>query len=110
MLAQTVDKLTAGMFTAKGTTYSDFSDVKAPSGAVYAGNSATSYKAIQLRTDKSNSGIVTTASGGKVTKIVLKWNSNTNSKRTIDVYGKNSAYSKATELYSTSTQGTKIGS
>lgn len=112
LLAQTVDKLTAGLFPAKGTQYADFSGVTATSSAVYAGNSANNSGAIQLRSDKSISGIVTTASGGKVSKIVLDWKSNTATGRTIDVYGKSSAYKSAADLYSSSsdTQGTLIGS
>ena len=112
LLAQTVDRLTADMFPATGTTYVDFSGKTAPSGADYAGNSATSYEAIQLRSKNNNSGIVTTTSGGKVTKIVLEWNTNTKSGRTIDVYGKKLAYNSAEDLYSSSsaTQGTLIGS
>lgn len=110
LLAQTVDQLTADMFPATGTTYVDFSGKTATSSAVYAGNSANGDGAIQLRTKYSNSGIVTTESGGKVTKIVLNWKSNTTKGRTIDVYGKSSAYKSAAELYNTSDQGKKIGS
>ena len=115
LLAQTVDRLTASMFTGGVSSYKDFSDVKAPSGAVYAGNSAKNTSgAIQLRSKNSNSGIVTTTSGGKVTKIVLEWQSTSdNAGRTIEVYGKSSPYKSAAELYntsSTSTQGKKIGS
>ena len=40
----------------------------------------------------------------------MTWNSNTSSGRTLDVYGKNTAYSAATDLYNSSTQGTKLGS
>lgn len=116
LLAQTIDKLTADMFPATGTTYESFTNVKATSSAVYAGNSANDAGAIQLRSKNSNSGIVTTTSGGKVTKIVLEWKAKSeNAGKTIDVYGKSSAYKSAAELYntsstSTSTQGTKIGS
>ena len=111
LLAQTVDRLTADMFPATGTTYVDFSGKTAPSGAVYAGNSAKESGAIQLRS-KSNSGIVTTASGGKVTKIVLKWNSKTTTTadRIIDVYGKSKVYQSAADLYNDSKKGTLIGS
>ena len=109
LLAQTVDKLTADKFTANSTEYADFSGVKFTSNAVYAGNSAkTNTGAIQLNSSTPK-GIVTTASGGKVTKIVLEWESSTTAGRTIDVYGKSSAYESAADLY-TSDKGTKIGS
>lgn len=113
LLAQTVDTLTASKFAATKDTYVSFTNVTDSSSAVYAGNSAkTNTGAIQLRSDKSISGIVTTASGGKVTKIVLEWESSTTAGRTIDVYGKSSAYTNAKDLYNknTSTQGTLIGS
>ena len=93
------------------STYSTWSGKSgSTSSAVYAGNSAGGNSSIQLRSSGSNSGIVTTASGGKVTKVAVTWNSNTTSGRTLDVYGKNTAYSAATDLYNSSTQGTKLGS
>ncbi len=107
------DKLVATSFAATSTSYTNFTGVKFDSEAVYAGNSAKATdkdNAIQLRSSGSNSGIVTTKSGGKAKKIVVEWNNGTTSGRTLDVYGKNSAYSAATDLYNTSTQGTKIGS
>lgn len=106
-----VDKLVAELFTATSTTYTDFSGVSVTSSAVYAGNSSKSNNAgIQLRSNNSNSGIVTTTSGGKVKKITVVWESSTSSGRTLDIYGKNTAYSAATNLYNSSTQGTKLGS
>ena len=92
-----------------GTSYTNWSGKTATSDAVYAGNSAGGNGAIQLRSDKSNSGVVTTASGGKVTKISVTWNSNTTSGRTLNVYGKNSAYETAADLYNSSKQGTLLG-
>lgn len=105
------DVLTKSLFNATSSTYTSFTGVKATSDAVYAGNSATSYNAIQLRSKNSNSGIVTTTSGGKAVSVTVKWNSGTDSSRKLDIYGKNTAYSQATELYSsaTATQGTKLG-
>lgn len=98
--------------TTNTTTYTDFKDKVGTSGAVYAGNCAGGNASIQLRTKNSNSGIVTTSSGGKAKTITIKWNSNTTSGRTLDVYGKNTAYSSAADLYSTeaNTSGTKLGS
>lgn len=104
------DVLTNKTFTATGNSYTDFSGKTASSTAVYAGNSATSYGAIQLRSDKSTSGIVTTSSGGKVVSITVTWDSKTNTARKLDIYGKNSAYSSASELYKAATQGTQLGS
>lgn len=92
------------------TSYIEWSDKIGTSGAKYNGQSAGGNKSIQLRSNNSNSGIVTAVSGGKVAKITVVWNTNTADGRTLDIYGKNTAYSKATELYSSSTQGTKLGS
>ena len=104
------DKLVATSFAATSTTYTNFTGVKFDSEAVYAGNSAkASSGAIQLRSSNSNSGIVTTKSGGKAKRIVVEWQSTTSNGRTLEVYGKNSAYADATNLYSITNRGTKIG-
>ena len=92
-----------------GTSYSAWSGKTATSSAIYAGNSAGDNSSIQLRSNNSNSGVVTTTSGGKVSKIVVVWNSATTDGRTLNVYGKNSAYSSATDLYNSSNQGTLLG-
>lgn len=108
-MAVGTDELTSESFEASGGTYAEFSGVEGTSGAVYAGMSAASYDAIQLRTTDSNSGIVTTQSGGeRVETILVEWNSNTNAQRVLEIYGKTSAYSDATDLYG-SKQGKKIG-
>ncbi|MBP5798077.1 MAG: hypothetical protein J6W26_07400, partial [Bacteroidales bacterium] len=109
---QVTDHMTAEDLAATGTTYTDFSNVTLNSDAVYAGQSAkNSEGAIQLRSKNSNSGIITTASGGTISSITITVESGTN---TIDVYGKNTAYTSASDLYATSgsqnNQGTKIGS
>ena len=96
--------------TSGSTTYEDWIyEASKTSGAKYVGQSAGSHDSIQLRSNNSNSGIVTTVSGGKATKIVVTWNSNTTNGRTLNVYGKNTAYSATTDLYNTSNQGTLIG-
>jgi hypothetical protein len=95
-----------------GTSYSDWSGKTSNSTAVYKGQSAGGNDAIQLRSSNNNSGIVTTASGGTVRKVVVTWQSGTASGRELEIYGKNTAYSAATDLYSTNatTKGTKLGS
>ena len=91
------------------TGYSSWSDLTSTSSAKYSGNSAGSNDAIQLRSNNSNSGIVTTASGGKVKKIIVEWQGNTVDGRTLNVYGKNGAYKDPTDLYDSKTYGTKLG-
>ncbi len=102
------DVLTNADFAATGTTYTDFSGVKKNT-AVYAGNSAKN-NGIQLRSNNSNSGIVTTTSGGNIKKVVVSWNSNCADGRVLDIYGKNTPYTNASDLYNSATQGTKLGS
>lgn len=106
------DELTADKI---GTTsYPDWSGLADASAAIYAGNStkSTTYSnSIQIR-DSNSSGIVTTTSGGLAKKVTFNWVSGNTSGRVVDIYGKNSAYSSAADLYSAdaATQGTKIGS
>ena len=106
------DELTADKI---GTTsYSDWSNLADASAAIYAGNSTkstTNSNRIQLRSS-DNSGIITTTSGGLAKKVTFKWVNGNTSGRIVNIYGKNSAYSSAADLYSAdeATQGTKIGS
>lgn len=107
------DVITANDLAATNTTYTDFSNKTFNSSAVYAGNSAKSESGhIQIRSKNSNSGIVTTASGGKVKTITIVWSADNTQDRTIDVYGKNTPYTSAANLYATDNadQGTKLGS
>lgn len=105
--AEVTDTITASDLAATSTTYTAFSGVSKTSGAVYAGQSAkSSAGAIQLRSKNSNSGIVSTTSGGTVKSVTITVQSGSN---TVDVYGSNSAYSAATDLYGTA-KGTKVGS
>lgn len=107
------DVITAEDLTAPDTHYTDFSGVTKTSGAVYAGNSAKKNGSIQLRSDKSNSGIVATTSGGRISQIIITWDNSTANARQIDVYGNTNPYTSAAELYETSgntNQGELIGS
>ena len=103
-----VDVLNRAFTGVTGTDYKSWSRKAATSAAVYAGQSAGGNGAIQLRSNNSNSGIVTTVSGGKVKKISIDWNSNTDASRKLWVYGSNTAYTNPTELYNTSTDGDKL--
>lgn len=92
-------------------TYKEWSGKEAVSGAAYSGISAGSNGSIQLRSDKSSScsGIITTKSGGRIRKVVVEWNSKTIAGRTLDIYGKNTAYTSTADLYDAENQGTKLG-
>ena len=104
-----VDILNQDLFGVSGSSYTEFSGKVGNSGAIYAGQCAASYGSIQLRSNNSNSGVVTTATGGKVKKVTVTWNSNTASGRTLNIYGKNEAYAAATDLYDSAKQGTLLG-
>jgi len=102
------DTITATDLPATGTTYTDFIDVSKSSDAKYAGNSAKDGSGnIQMRSKNSNSGLVSTTSGGKIESVTITVGSGTN---TINVYGSNTAYSDATDLYDNGSQGTLVGS
>lgn len=106
-----IDVLTGTWTGVGGTGYNDVDEDAPTSGAHYVGNCASNKGAyIQLRTSNSKEGIVSSVSGGKVKRVEVVWNSTTSAERTLDVYGSNTEYTAATELYGSSPKGTKIGS
>ena len=92
------------------TNYVSWSGKKSVSDASYSGNTAGGNDSIQFNNNNSNKGIITTASGGKVAKVTVVWNNSTSANRTLDIYGKNTAYQAVTDLYDDQKQGTLIGS
>ena len=87
------------------------------SAAVYAGQSceinasdkSTYGEYIQLRST-SPSGIITTTSGGAVAKVFVVYGGRSNTdKRSLTVYGKNTAYTATNELYNSATYGEELG-
>lgn len=107
--SEVTDVLNCALTGVTGTNYSSWTGKTSNSDAVWAGQSAGGNDAIQLRSKNNNSGIITTASGGTVTKVVVSWQSATSSGRTLNVYGKSSAYSSPDDLYNANNQGTLIG-
>ncbi len=95
------------------TTYTDFGPTEAASGAQYVGNCAkhtyNGVVSIQMRASGSNSGIVSSVSGGKVKRVVVEWGTNTEVGRTLNIFGKNTAYSSGLDLEEEVTQGDKLG-
>ncbi len=105
------DTLTATLLNLGGS-YADFDPTSATdashSSAVYVGQGMKDSSGnIQLRSKNSNSGIVSTVSGGNLVSVTINVGSGSN---TVDIYGKTSAYSDASQLYNAGNQGTKIGS
>ena len=92
------------------SNYEEWHGLTVSSIAVYAGNTAGGHEAIQMRSANSNSGIVTTSTGGKAKKITIDWSANTINDRVVDVYGKNTAYTSASDLYDASAKGDLLGS
>ena len=91
------------------TNYSDWTHISTTSGISYAGQSAGDKDSIQLRSKNNNSGIVVTAnSGNKVSNISVVWDNGTENGRTLNIYGKNSAYTAPTDLYGNNA-GTLLG-
>ena len=115
--ADVTDVLNQSVTGVTGTSYTDFSGKYDKSYAVYAGQCAGANGSIQLRTKNSNEGVVSTTSGGKLKQIIIEWNENTafpteekpENTRTLQIYGKNEAYSTPTELFDEEKKGTLIG-
>ena len=111
--AEVTDVLTAdGLKIPSGNSYAEFTSDAFETGAVYAGKAINSNQRIQLRSDGGDVGIVTTqtSTAGSLAMITVTWNDGTSSSRSIDVYGSNTPYASAADLYEASTQGTLIGS
>lgn len=104
-----VDVLNNSLVGITDSTYKDWNSLVASSNAVFAGQTAGSNSSIQLRSKNSNSGIITTQSGGKVSKISVQWHSETAAGRTLNVYGSNVSYASPTDLYDKTKQGTLLG-
>lgn len=105
------DELVKTTFIASSvtSTYTEFEDKSATSDAVYKGKIAGSNSSIQLRSSDNESGVVTTTSGGTAAKITVTWNNNTTDGRTLNIYGKNSAYSESSDLFDSSKRGELLG-
>ena len=114
------DTLTREVVGVTGNSYTDWSGISDSSNAVYAGNSSGSYtntnvtpnvtiESLQLRSNKNTSGIVSTVSGGQLSKVAVSFHSGTTNNRTLNIYGSNTAYSAPSELYDESTAGTLLG-
>ncbi|MBO4574514.1 MAG: InlB B-repeat-containing protein [Bacteroidales bacterium] len=105
------DALTPSLLNLSGSSYIGWSNIHSNSEAVYAGQSYPNDDAIQLRINNSNSGIITTATGGVVKKVKVIWSGSSGN---LYVYGKNAAYASAEDLYTNTSEnhgkaGTLLG-
>ena len=119
--ANTTDNLTYSViglgYGGNNDTYTDFTNKAATSDARYAGQILKFNKNKSLSTDNylqfratNPSGIVTTTSGGTAVSVTITWTSSNSSGRTVDIYGKNTAYETGADLYDSDKRGTKLGS
>ena len=110
--ASTIDSLDRE-FTGRPNT-TDYAEWTASgaSGVSYAGQSAGGNDSIQIRSKNSNSGIVVTSNtgGANATSVTVVWNSSTSNGNSLEIYGKDEAYTSPSDLYSNSDKGTLIGS
>lgn len=102
------DALTSSVTGITTSSYDNFSDKSVSNGsnAKYAGNCAGSNTYIQLRTS-SNTGLVSTTSGGKAKKVTLAWSST--SDRALQVYGSNTAYTGLSDIFDDDKKGSLLG-
>ena len=109
--AEVTDELTwQGLgLTSSNANYSTVSNKTFTSNAVYKATASSGQgKYIQLRSNKSDAGIVTTQSGGKVKSVTIEFNKSTTD-RAITVFAKNQAYTGADQLYGTTNAGSQLG-
>ncbi len=104
----TIDTLTRNSIGVTGTAYTSWGDLQDESDAVYAGITSAANSSIQMNNGKG-AGIITTTSSGNAKKITVVWNSGTADGKTLQVYGKNTAYEAVTDLYDANKKGTLIG-
>ena len=105
--ATVTDVLNTSDLAATNNNYEAFTGVKKTSAAVYAGKTNIQNNGIGMRINGNDCGIVTTTSGGTIKKITITWTSTT-ANRHLVVYGKNSAYTSASDLFGDNA-GTELG-
>ena len=106
---QVDDVIDSSVTEITSTSYTEFSDKTLKSSSTYAGLCAGTGGTVQLRTTNSNSGVVTTNSSNNVKKVSVEWNEQTTSS-ILEIYGKTTAYSAASDLFNESNRGTLLGS
>lgn len=115
VISETLTRDVIGL-TDSDTSYREWTNISTgDTNAVYSGKSAGYYKnedvrSIQIRVSDSSSGIISTTSGGLLKSVSIVFDSYNYDGRTVDIYGKNTPYSAATDLYDSASQGTKLGS
>ena len=88
--------------------YVSFTNQSITSSAVYAGNIYGNASFIWMRST-SDSGIITTTSGGKIKSLSIVWSTDNIAGRTIKIYGKTTPYTSTHDLYLNNKRGSLIG-
>ena len=108
---ETSDVITVADTSATGTSYVATTGITKNT-AVYSSQNAKAEAAngggLQYRSNNNNSGIVSTTSGGLIKSVSIAYPEGKSGQ--MDIYGKNSAYTAPSDLYSDSTAGTLLGS
>ena len=108
-----IDILNQDWTDVTGTNYTDVAAKTAEneghSNAQYVAQCAGDKSSIQLRSNNNNSGVVSTISGGIVKRVEVEWQNETTAGRILQVYGSNTAYEAATDLYSDDKKGELLG-
>lgn len=104
------DTLTHTFFGATGTTYASYGPFTSDNGISYSAQCAAGNDSIQLRSNKSNSGVIGGNAAYKIVSVVVTFESHTSSGRKVDVYGSATAYESPASLYGDGSKGIKLGS
>ncbi len=105
------DVITAAYTGVPNYSYKDWTQPGSRTGAVYSGNSGTQALGMSFRKNNTNSGVVSTVSGGNLKSVTMTvYSDNATYGRTMDVYAKTEPYTSPTDLFATATQGDYIGS
>ena len=108
-----IDILNQDWTDVTGTNYTEVAAKTAEneghSNAQYVAQCAGDKSSIQLRSNNNNSGVVSTISGGIVKRVEVEWQNETAAGRILQVYGSNTAYEAATDLYSDDKKGELLG-
>lgn len=102
------ETLTAATFGATGTNYKDY-DASGVKG-VYHAFCAGGNNSIQLRTDKSTSGLIGHFEGKTIESITITFDEHTSAGREVYIYGSNTAFEITAGMYGNNPTATKVGS
>lgn len=106
-----VDTLNNDTTGITGQNYTDWTNEEYSSGVFYKGKSAGSNSSIQLRIKNSEEGVVSyhNANDFDAKKVTVQFESHTSDGNSVQIYGKNTAYNSAADLFNDQNKGTLLG-